>query len=280
MKSATSTLQEQLAQQPGIYMCSPKEPNFFSDDCQFAKGIGWYSNLFSMAPSGSLLGEASTHYTKLPTYPHSAERLKKYLPNARFIYVLRHPIDRLISHYIHGWSMGDFKCSLEDAVQSYSELIDYGQYAMQLEPYFELFGRERVLPVFFDRLIQNSQTELERICEFIGYYKKPHWNNSEIASNVSSERVRRFPLYKLIVESSVATTFRRTFVPKRWRNVVKAKFSMGQRPVLTNDTIKKISLIFDKDLNFLGSELDVELNCSNFKEVTVANSLNWKNKND
>ena len=50
MKSATSTLHEQLILQPGIGMSDPKEPNYFSDDEQFDKGIGWYTNIFSGCP--------------------------------------------------------------------------------------------------------------------------------------------------------------------------------------------------------------------------------------
>ena len=120
MKSATSSLQEQLAAQPGIFMCTPKEPNFFSDADQYAKGISWYSGLFAEAPEESLMGEASTHYTKLPTYPGVVQRLKEHLPNARFVYVMRHPVDRLISHYIHEWSTGVYRCSLEEAIRQIS----------------------------------------------------------------------------------------------------------------------------------------------------------------
>ena len=49
MKSATTTLHEQLARQPGIFMCHPKEPNFFSDDENYARGWGWYGSLFRAA---------------------------------------------------------------------------------------------------------------------------------------------------------------------------------------------------------------------------------------
>ena len=103
MKSATSTLHAQLAQQPGIFMSTPKEPNYFSDDQQYALGEDWYDNLFAAAKPGELCGESSTHYTKLPDYPHTIERMKKRLAAPRLVYVMRHPVDRLVSHYIHQW---------------------------------------------------------------------------------------------------------------------------------------------------------------------------------
>jgi len=50
MKCGTSTLHEQLAAQRSVYMSTPKEPNFFSDDEQWGRGIGWYTSLFEAAP--------------------------------------------------------------------------------------------------------------------------------------------------------------------------------------------------------------------------------------
>ena len=55
MKSATTTLHEQLARQPGIFMSRPKEPNFFSDDENYARGWGWYGVAF---PAGRRGGPA------------------------------------------------------------------------------------------------------------------------------------------------------------------------------------------------------------------------------
>ena len=49
MKSATTTLHEQLARQPRLFMSRPKEPNFFSDDAMYARGWDWYSSLFRAA---------------------------------------------------------------------------------------------------------------------------------------------------------------------------------------------------------------------------------------
>lgn len=213
MKSATSSLYMQLVEQPGIFMCTPKEPNFFSDDEQFSKGMDWYSALFTPAEKGCLLGEASTHYTKLPTHPKAVERLKRHLPNARFVYVMRHPVDRLVSHYMHEWSTGVYNCDIDEAINRYPELIAYGNYAMQLKPYLDTFGRDAVLPVFFDHLIREPQAELERVCKFIGYQGKPIWKQDIKPDNVSSERIRKFPGYQFLVDSGPATWLRRHFIP-------------------------------------------------------------------
>jgi hypothetical protein len=275
MKSATSTLQEQLSGQPGIFMCTPKEPNFFSDPDQYAKGMSWYSGLFAEAPEGSLMGEASTHYTKLPTYPEVVHRLKEYLPHARFVYVMRHPVDRLVSHYIHEWSTGVYRCGIEQAIDKYPELVAYGSYAMQLEPYFEAFGRDAVLPVFFDRLLKEPQAELERICRFIGYQGQPAWIHDLKPDNVSSERIRRFPGYCLLVEFGPAVWLRRHFIPQSLRDAVKAKLRMQKRPDLGEEARARLESEFDRDLAKLGKWLGANLDCKNFKRATSAETLNW-----
>jgi len=275
MKSATTSLHEQLVLQPGIFMSEPKEPNFFSDDDQYARGLDWYAGLFDSAPGGALVGEASTHYTKLPTHPHAVARLKAHVPGARLIYVMRHPVDRLISHYIHEWSMGVYQCDINEAVARYPEMVAYGQYALQLEPYFDAFGREAVLPVFFDRLIREPQAELERVCRFIGYQGEPLWHSDLKPGNVSSERVRRFPLYGALVESGPATWLRRRLVPKNWRDAVRKRLTMKQRPELGQQARADLESVFDQDLARLGSWLGQELDCRNFKAVTATRPLDW-----
>lgn len=275
MKSATSSLQDQLIQQPGLFMCEPKEPNFFSDDEQYEKGLEWYSSLYNEFPANTLLGEASTHYTKLPTYPETVNRLAKDLTNIKYVYVMRHPIDRLISHYIHEWSMGNYKCDINEAITRYPELIAYSRYAMQIEPYFKKFGKLNVLPVFFDRLISQSEQELNRVCQFIGYKSKARWFSDLKAKNVSKKRIRKFPFYNILVDSKLAELIRRTLVPKGVRNMIKAKLRMQNRPVLSAENLVRLEDTFNKDLSILSKLLNREINCNNFKEITMSESLEW-----
>ena len=119
MKCGTTTLASQLGAQPGIFMSTPKEPNFFSDDAVYAQGIGWYRRLFDPAPDGTLRGEASTHYTKLPTYPDTTTRLSETLEDPKLIYLIRDPMARAVSHYIHEWTQGVISSDLETALDTH-----------------------------------------------------------------------------------------------------------------------------------------------------------------
>lgn len=275
MKSATSTLHVQLARQPGFHMSDPKEPHFFAWDEEWAKGLAAYERLFAGAAPGDLRGESSTSYTKLPTHPRVVDRVAEVCPDARFVYVMRHPVDRLVSHYVHAWTEREVSGPIDVEALRFAPLVQYGQYAMQLEPWFERFGRERVLPVFFDRLRAHPQAELERVCRFLGYAGTPRWVELE-AQNVSAERVRKSRLRQLLTRGPVQTFLRRTFVPKKVRTWVRSLWQMRQRPALSPDVRARLEHTFDADLARLGGWLGVEVRCANFVEVTRDRALDWR----
>lgn len=275
MKCATTTLHAQLAHQPGFFLSEPKEPNFFSNDEIYARGMDWYRGLFAGAPPGALCGESSTHYTKLPTYPRTIERMTEHVPGAKLIYVMRHPIDRLVSQYVHEWTQRVISTPIDDALDDHPELIDYSRYAMQLRPFLDTHGRSRVLPVFFDNLGTRPQAELERVCRFLGHAGTPAWRAEDDAQNTSSERMRRSPLRDAVLNFPPARWARRALVPVSVRERVKALWMMKKRPELSAGNVERLEKIFDEDLAEVGRWLGIELNCRNFKQAAAATPPGW-----
>jgi hypothetical protein len=275
MKSATSSLHVQLASHTGIFMSDPKEPFYFSDDDQYRRGVDWYLSLFADAGEEDLCGESSTHYTKRPDYPETIPRMKALLPDVRLIYVMRHPIERLVSHYVHQWTQNVIRCDIDEAVDRYPELINYGRYSYQLEPYIDAYAKASILPVFFAAVNQRPQMELERIARFIDYDRAVTWKDDLGAQNVSAERLRRFRGYRLLVDSRPMASLRRTLVPQSVRDMVKARLTMRDRPVLDGASMARLESVFDQDLQVLSEWLGVDLNCRNFNEKTARTSLNW-----
>lgn len=251
MKTGTSTLHAQLVAQDGIFMSDPKEPNFFSDDPVYRRGMAWYESLFDGALPGDLKGEASTHYTKRPTYPDCIERMSKTLPDVKLIYVTRDPIDRLISHYIHEWTQNVISCDLNEALDRHPELIAYSRYAYQLEPYLDHFAPEQIFIANQAQMRTCPQALLERLGIFLGCAKPLIWRDNIDARNVSAERIRRFPLYSLLVDNSLAEMLRRNLVPQSIRSRVKERYQMKTRPELTKDAQKRLNEIFSKDQRHL-----------------------------
>jgi hypothetical protein len=248
MKCGTSTLAAQLAAQPGIFMTTPKEPNFFSDDDVFARGLDWYERLFDGAAAGDLKGEASTHYTKLPTYRDTLARMQLVLPAPQLVYVVRDPIDRAVSHYIHEWTEGRMAGDAIAAFDHHPELVAYGRYAMQVAPFLEAYGRKAILLSSLERLTSDPDAELRRVCDHLGLAEPPVWQTDIRAQNVTAERFRKLPLHDLLVENPVAAALRRTLVPKSIRRRIREARSYGDKPELPETLVAKLRGVFAADL--------------------------------
>jgi hypothetical protein len=278
MKSATTTLHEQLALQPGLFLSRPKEPNFFSNDEVWDRGLDWYAALFRDAPPGAIRGESSTHYTKRPTFPRTVARMAATLPRVKLVYVMRHPLERLVSHHVHEQTVGriDAGVGLDEAVAICPELIDYGRYAMQLDPYLEAFGTDRVLPVFFDRLVRHPQEELERVGRFIGLAGRPLWDDALKPQNVGRERLRPSVLREALVTAPLLTPLRQRLLPRRLVEPIKALWRARPEPgTFSPAARRRLRAVFDDDLARLGQWLGVRLDCEGFHAVTEGQALEW-----
>jgi len=99
MKCATTSLHYYLNLHPQISMSEEKELDFFIHKNNWHKGIEWYKTNFT--GNASVYGESSPNYTKYPFFNGVPERMHAVVPDAKLIYVVRDPIERIISHYIH-----------------------------------------------------------------------------------------------------------------------------------------------------------------------------------
>ena len=149
MKAGTTSLYRWLESQPEIWLPDVKEPNFFSDDVRWDRGVQWYQQLFS-PPSvgGTLTGEASVSYTLLSRAEIAAERMVRVLPEARLIYLIRHPLDRLRSHYRHEVQRNRETAAFRVALQHHATpYVGPSLYFSCLQPYIQRFGREQICVV-------------------------------------------------------------------------------------------------------------------------------------
>lgn len=270
MKCGTTTLHDQLALQPGFFMSTPKEPCFFSDDAVWNRGLAWYRSLFADAPAGAICGESSTHYTKLPTYPQTLPRLRRTLPNARLVYIVRDPVERIVSQYVHEWSRGEIRAPLADALRSTPRLIEYSRYAMQLRPYADAFGPDRILVIFFERMVAAPQEQLDRVGRFLGSPRPLLWLEEAEMKNASHERLRLGPAARALLYPRPLTTLRRALVPKALRERVKSRLRATDRPSLTDADRRYIREQLDADIELFGDMLGLPLRCDGFGDTAAA----------
>lgn len=245
MKCGTSTLAAQLGAQAGVFMTDPKEPNYFSDDTIFTRGPEWYADLFAAAPPEALKGEASTHYTKRPTYPLTVTRMRAAVPDLRLVYMIRNPVDRAVSHYIHEWSEGRVTGAPDDA--ALPEMVAYGRYAWQLGPYLEAFGVDRIHLTSLEQVKADPEGSFRAVADFLGLGPGAAWQPDLGAANPSAQRIRQFALRPLLVDNPVARFLRRTLVPQSVRDRVKDRFTMKERPDLPDSVRARMESVFLED---------------------------------
>jgi hypothetical protein len=167
MKCGTTSLHLYLDQHPDITMSRPKEIHYFLER-NAHRSVRWYESHFdSRAP---VRGESSPGYTKYPQRPGVPARMHKLLPDAKLIYILRDPIERTISQYLHEYMRNWEKRSLAEALGSFADnpYVNPSRYHMQLERYIEYYPLSQILILTTEDLRDDPQSTLRRAVDFIG----------------------------------------------------------------------------------------------------------------
>lgn len=215
-RCATTSLHYYLDQHPGITMSSIKEPNFFAFDhaadtpvplfdptssivTKSVADRAAYEELFSGASAGDAVGEASPLYLYVRETP---EQIHRILGEARFIAILRNPIDRAYSHWLHirraaaEDAVAGFRAACEQEMAggraytpyvSGTHVLRMGLYDEQVERYVSRFGAPSLLVLDYDELTQRPQGALDLVCDHLGVGRHAfdtgvQYNRSGVAS--------------------------------------------------------------------------------------------------
>ncbi len=166
LKCGTTSLHHYLNLHPEIEMSRPKELNFFVAELNWPLGRDWYATHFD--PRAAVRGESSPHYTNRPRFEGVAERIGSLLGEPRLIYVVRDPIDRMLSHYLHNVGGGYEQRALTEALSDPdSSYVARSRYAYQLEPFLDAFGPERVEIVTREELKRDRPGTMGRVFAFV-----------------------------------------------------------------------------------------------------------------
>lgn len=180
MRAGTTALHHALDAHPQISMSTYKEPAFFADpaelaadsrtvsDAGYAANPSRYLELFAASGDAAYVGESSTHYTKLPRVGGVAARIADFSPDARIVYLVRDPVERTLSHYRYAVRKKSERRACLDAVHAGSIYCSVSHYAMQLEPYLEHFGHDRIHVCVLERLRDDAATELGGLYRWLG----------------------------------------------------------------------------------------------------------------
>jgi hypothetical protein len=208
-KAGTTSLYHYLDQHPDIYMSLMKEPCHFSLEARPENFVPclrpqaerqvqrvleylhgpmteklnggivreWsdYLRLFAAATTQRAVGEASVNYLWSKT---AASEIASRIPQARIIMVLRSPVERAFSQYLHFVSLDLVTKSFRDHVRAslrhsgeglgiHEPFLEMGFYAEQVQRYLKHFPREQIGIWFYEEAKIRPQEFMRELLEFL-----------------------------------------------------------------------------------------------------------------
>jgi Sulfotransferase domain len=174
-----------------------KSPAYFAS--HYGNGDGWYRSHFATVPyrwtreqlnhAPTVTGDSDPYYMYHPLVPR---RVRRAMPDAKLVIMLRDPVRRAYSHYLERVANGvetlTFPAALEaesqrlagevDRITSepyyYSRAHDWysyrdrGVYAPQIRRWFEEFPREQVLVLASESFFEDQQSVVDEVTAFLG----------------------------------------------------------------------------------------------------------------
>lgn len=189
-KAGTTSLHRYLAEHPEIGMSQPKELDFFSG-FTWARGVDWYRSLFP--PDAPVRGESSPSYTTYPFATDIPARMRATVPDARLIYLVRDPVDRMLSAHRHRRLRGFEHDAVDVAFTAPgiegSGYVVQSRYHLQLTQYLEHFAPERILVVDQHDLLSRRHQTLQRVFAFLGVDERFESADFGALHNTSGEQL-------------------------------------------------------------------------------------------
>ncbi len=276
-KCGTTSLASWLGAHPLVFMSPDKEPHYFNEDTpRRITKLKEYEKLFKQATVAQrAIGEASTGYLLSAT---AVPNILRYNPNAKFIVMLRNPIDmapslheqRLyqfvedIADFEVAWQMQDQRRQNRQIPSGCNDPLhlQYGAYCKigaQVERLLKIVKRDRSHFIFLDSLKLQPRVEWLSLLDFLeipddGRVKFPAENTAKVRKNVKlarwilrAGRIRRRLLGRHF-QLGILNRANRATTVERARSSLSA--AMKERLVdYFHEDIRLLSELVDRDLS-------------------------------
>jgi hypothetical protein len=190
-KAGTTSLTNYLGAHPDVDLPYRKVLHHFDSWTSYERGLGAYLTSFPLRRPGgpTCTGESTPYYL---FHPHTPARVHAAFPDARYVVLLRDPVDRAVSDYWHQRRAGVEALPLETAMRDedervaaelermhedetydsttvrYFAYLTRGRYAEQLERWFAQVPRERILVLTSRELSADPAATCNRMLDFLG----------------------------------------------------------------------------------------------------------------
>ena len=267
-KSGTTTLFDVLRQHPDVYMPAFKEPHFFDIPENYNNGIEWYERNYFRKADKRIIADFT------PSYFFEKEAPKRIFKDIgskiKFVVLLRNPVDRAYSHYLHSVRDDHENLSFEESLKQENERLDWcekngdylsylrssyfnqGLYGDMLERYLEYFTLDNFLFINFEEeFLHERKATIQKILEFLSIEVEEELQTNLRSNPASKEKFK----------------FLKKLMKKRgwWRKVLKFLIPSVQVRQIIKNRIQRAN-IKEYKIEELSEELKSKLYNTYFKE--------------
>jgi hypothetical protein len=288
-KAGTSSVFAYLGQHPEVFVSPAKEPNYFALAGQKVAFAGpgdtivneasitderHYRALFRGGAGARAVGEASTLYLYAPG---AAAAIRRDVPDVRIIAILRDPVERAYSSFLHMRRDGrETVASFEEALELEESRIDQrwehlwhytrlGHYHAQLQRYYALFPREQFRVWLYDDLEEDPRRVLREVFEFLGV--DPTFEPDMSIRHKVAGTPRSKALHAVLTRPNPAKSFAKRLLPAGVRSQVYGALMhrnvKEHRESMRAETRQRLQNLFRGDVERLSVLLERDLSAWN-----------------
>ena len=178
-------------------------------------------------------------------------------PDARLLYMVRDPIKRILSHWVHATGAGyETREMIATLSKPDTQYINRSKYWMQLQPYLEHFDRSQIEVITQEELQTEREATMSKAFAFAGVdesFKSEQFDREWEKS--SAKQGDKYQLMERLIKLPGFRSFDRNFdrLPESMRWIVEKlvhdpEKPPAEKPVLPDDLIETIRGHFGEDV--------------------------------
>lgn len=286
-KAATTSVFNWLSQHPEV--CAPlamKDISFFTRPMFYKeKGINYLLEHYKNCNSSQKIRlQGSVHYI---FFEDSLKRIHKFCPDAKFILILRHPMERAISSYLYARKFNYEKLSFDEALQAEEDrmnnddlkirsectYLNHGFYAYQIQRFLKYFKRDQLLILLYDDLKSQPEQSIFKAFKFLSIDENfiPDFKQHNKTGTVKYKFLQKMLLGENRFKKIIVNKVLPKIISEEQKAILRWKFihfntSDKQTDIqIDQNVVEKYNPVFEKDISELEKILKRDL--SNWKKT-------------
>jgi hypothetical protein len=270
-KCGTTAIYRTLKDHPDIFLSPTKETFFFANDQKYEKGTRYYANSFFRGAGKYIArGEASPNYFSFPSIVAPRMRDTLDLDALKFVVLIRDPVSRAYSHYLHRWKFLKEEFSFGEALALENDRLALnpiewcgyyhdGLYGSLAEQWLEYFPRDKFLFISHEDLLNSRRAILKKICLHLGVDTEFEWGDQIVANPFAVARSRR--LMRLMAKPRPWLRWVDRFVSREWVSQIRRRMRQlnskrTRKPPLDKNVERELRELYAEDIERLEKLLD------------------------